>query len=295
MIMALPNTFEKGIRSVHDEPKEVLGEIYHSARFNAFYTYVRFAEDVEVGDAVRTKYGLYKKDNLSPITSGGSVYANAGTREITEHDANFLTSLQDAGVPRVPNWRDMTEIFINNGAGFGQHGVVQEFNAKTLNILWYSDVAATKGLYTDGRLTTALGADTDYIITAPWLVEKTGNTTDADDLGDVNGIVIVPAKKHQYALIAHCSTEFVKVSSAVKAGQMLYVTETGATEEGEGEVPAATATLPRIRVKPYATCLHDTPANNLVRANVYCTPIAIVPDLTRQSVRGFRRPGKVAA
>lgn len=284
MIMALPNTFEKGIRSIHDEPKMDLGEIYHSARFNTFYTYVRFAENVEVGDAVRTKYNLLDR---GPSTSR---VAAKGSRQIIEADATFLTTLEDAGVPRIPNWRDMTEIYIDGNTGVGQHGVVQQFNNTTLNVLWYSNDPATRGLYTDGTLDTALANDSNYVITAPWLVEKTGNTTPADDLGDVNGIVIVPAKKHQYGLITHCSTDFVKVSGAVKAGQMLYVDEVGTTDEGEGEVPAAAP-----RFKPYATCLHAAAANTLVRANVYCTPISIVPDLSHQAARGFRRPGKLVA
>lgn len=293
MITALPGTFEEGYRSVHDEPEMALGECWHSNDLAIYTTYVRFAEAVEVGDAVRTKYGLYSKTNMSPKTSGGSDYPAAKSTTIEEHDATYLTSL--AGVPTKPDYRDFSEIAIVGGTGAGQHGVIQDYSNKLLNILWYSDDSNSKGAYTDGLLTTALGSDTDYVVTAPWYVEK------CDGPGIVNGVVLAKAKKDEYGLILWCGTDFVKVGEAVTAGQRLYVDSenTDANTEGEGFVPALRAdSLANIRTDitnklltgHYATALHAGAANALVRAYIECTPISIVPELPREQARSFPRP-----
>lgn len=292
MITALPGTFEEGIRSIHKEPEMALGEYYHSNDLNIHTTYVRFAEDVKVGDAVRTKYGLYSKTNMSPTVSGGSAYAAKGSMQITEHDATYLTSL--AGVPPKPDFRDYAEIAIYGGTGAGQHGVIQDYSNKILNILWYSDAAATKGVFVNGQLTTALGSDTDYVITAPWYVEK------ADGPGIVNGVVLANAKKDDYGLIIWCGTDFVKAGEAVTAGQSLYVDSAGtdANSEGKGYTPGPSniaGVLAQLSMNPYATALHAGAADALVRAYIECTPISIVPELPRQQVRGFERPRKSIA
>lgn len=279
MITALPGTFEEGIRSIHDEPEMALGEYFHSNDLNIHTTYVRFSEAVKVGDAVRTKLGLYSKTNMSPTVSGGSAYAAAGSMQITEHDATYLSSL--AGVPPKPDYRDFAEIAIVGGTGAGQHGVIQDYSNKILNILWYSDDSNTKGVYTTGQLTTALDGTTDYVITAPWYVEKALATAGQ---GLVNGVALANAKKDQYGLIIWCGMDFVKVGSAVDAGDALVISTTS-TDEGEGVDPSAATIYP-----PYATAVHAGANNSLVRSTIHCTPISIVPELPRQQVRGFERP-----
>ena len=275
MITALPGTFEEGYRSVHREPQEALGECWHSNDLNIMTSYVRFSEDVDIGDAVRTKFNLYSKTNLSPQESGGSVYAPAGSMQIIEHDANYLTSLD--GIPPRPSYRDMSEIHIVGGTGVGQHGIIDIYSDKVLNVLWYSDDDATKGKYTDGLLTTALDATSDYVITAPWYVEKAIG-------GVVNGVVITKAKAKEYALVITSGRDFVKVQEAVTAGQTVYPAAASA-DEGEGEVPTAVPLFPA-----YATVEHAGAAESLVRANIYAQPISIVAELPRQQVRGFPRP-----
>ena len=279
MITALPGTFEEGIRSIHDAPEMALGEYYHSNDLNIHTSYVRFSEAVKVGDAVRTKYGLYSKTDLSPTVSGGSAYAAAGSMQITEHDATYLTSL--AGVPPNPDYRDFAEIAIVGGTGAGQHGILQDYSNKILNILWYCDDSNTKGKYTTGQLTTALDGTSDYVITAPWYVEKVNA---AAGVGTVNGVVLADAKKDQYGLILWCGEDFIHVQEAVTAGQTMYP-YVGSADDGEAEQPTSVPLFPA-----FATVLHAGAADALVRAQIYAKPISIVPELPRQQVRGFERP-----
>lgn len=280
MITALPGTFEQGYRSIHDEPQMSLGEHWHSNDLNINTSYVRFSEDVAVGDALRTKYGFYSK-TLSPQVSGGSVYAPAGSMQIIEHDATFLVSL--AGVPPLPSYRDMAEIHIVGGTGVGQHGVIDTYTNKVLNILWYSDDTNTKGVYTDGLLTTALDDTSDYVIIAPWYMEKAVG-------GIVNGVALANAKKDEYGNIIWCGRDFVQVNEDVLAGSTI----TPSSTTGEGELSDATTVFPA-----YATAEHaGTKVGStelLVRANIYAKPISIVPELPRQQVRGFERPRKAIA
>lgn len=288
MITALPKTFEDGLRSIHTEPEMPLGEVFHSTDEMIYTSYVRFAEAVDVGDAVRTKYGLYTKNNLSPQASGGSVYAPVGSELITEHDATYLTSLADSlttnpAMPPNPEYRDYGEIAIVGGTGAGQHGVVHEYTNKVLNIRWYSNDSAknTLGKYTDGTLTTALDATSDYVITAPWYVEKVDAAAGA---GTVNGVVLARAKKGEYGLIIYCGTNFIKVQEAVTAGQTIYP-HVGSSDDGEGDQPAAVPLF-----DSYATVLHAGAANALVRAQIRCQPVSIVPNLPQMQDRGFDRP-----
>lgn len=282
MITALPKTFEEGIRSIHDDPQMALGEYYHSNDLAIHTSYVRFAEDVNVGDAVRTKFGLYSKTNISTETNGGSTYPAKGSMQITEHDATYETSLADGltlkpALPRKPDYRDYAKIAIVGGTGAGQHGILQDYTNKILNILWYD----TDGLYKTGRLTTALGSSTDYVIWAPWYVEQ------CDGPGITNGVSLVKAKKGQYGLIIWCGDELVKVTDAVTAGTTLYV-DPADDDAGQAGIPPAT--VAGVRPGAFATAHHAGAADSLVQATIYAKPISIVPELPRGQVRGFARP-----
>ena len=296
MITALPKTFEYGYQTVHDTPQMALGEYWHSNDLNIHTSYVRFGEDVEIGEAVRSRFSLYSKTNLSPMVSGGSVYAAAGTMQIEEHDAAYLTSLADGltehpALPSKPDYRDYAEIAIVGGTGEGQRGIITDFSDKILNILWYSDAAGEKGKYTTGQLTTALAGDSDYVISAPWYVVK------CDGPGVVNGVVVAKAKKGQYGLVIWCGTDFVFVGEQVAAGDMLYVDpqNSSAYSAGKGYTPEGTTVanaFSRLNARPYATALYAGDQTSLIRSHIHCTPISVMPELPRQQVRGFEHPRK---
>ena len=136
MIFGLPAIFEKGFRDLHDEPQATLGECYMSNTDGRVMTYIRYAEDVEEGDAMKVKAAVLLKSNMSPKTSGGSDYPAAGSITIQEHDAAYLTSL--AGVPPESPRRAFAKIAIHSGTGAGQRGYITHYTDKVLNIRWYS-------------------------------------------------------------------------------------------------------------------------------------------------------------
>lgn len=263
MIFALDQTSEKGYREIHDEPAHRLGEWWLSKRMNKCLYYVKFAEDLREGDAVRTKYIVYAKANMSPRTLAGSDYPAAGTSVIYEHDANYLTQL--AGIPPNPTTHDYAMIAITSGAGVGQRGYIESYSDKQLNIRWYE-----KG----GVLRSPLGSSTDYVIYAPWYVEKGDARTGGGPT--LNGIVVSTddeAKKDKYGWIVNHGRAPVRVSVAVTAGQQLYIGNTTATE-GEGEPIAATDVG-----DAFATAEHATDADTLVECQVYCKPLSIIDNI----------------
>ena len=255
MQFSLPKEFGKGVKDVHSDPFTELGVKYMSHGDDNLYRYVRFSEDFVQGQQVQTKPSIYSKTNLSPQTSGGSVYAPAGTRKITEHDATYLTSL--AGLPsgEVP-FLAHGIIAIVGGAGAGQSGVIQSYSNTTMNIDWYEAGQALK---------TALDATSDYIIYAPWYVQE----ADADDSGSVNGVVVSEsAKKDEYGFVIENGRERVRAAVALAAGASLSPGDATA-EEGEAEpILAADA------YDAFATAEYVAAAGSLVWCNIYCKPIS---------------------
>ena len=276
-VFGLPTIFEDGYRDLHDEPKVALGGCFVSNVDDVKLSYVRFSEDVEEGDTVRTKFDHYTKTNLSPQTSGGSVYAPAGTQRIKEHDATYKTSL--AGIPEEPTLRDYAKIAITDGTGAGQRGYITHYTDKVLNIRWYDT--------DDGTLKTALDETSDYAIWAPWYVERAFSDAAAATTGIVNGVVLArSAKKDQYGFIGVEGDFPVQVNVAVEAGDFLIPALT--TDQGEGEKLAAADVVP-----PYATVHHTGAANALVEATVYCKPISIVREIAESRIAGTPRPEAV--
>lgn len=296
MIFALEGQFEDGIHTVHDEPEMTLGEHWHSPDLVSDFSYLRYAEDVKIGDTIRTKYNLYSKTNLSPQTDGGSTYAPAGSMQITEHDATYLTSL--AGIPKEPTYRDYGIIVITGGAGAGQQGIITTYTNKKLNITWMED-----GMFTDGTLKTALDNTSDYVIYAPWYVEKVSDvaSTAVDTIAEVmalrnvvNGVSVVNADKDEYGLARWCGNGPVRVTGTVAAGQTLFPGITPGTTLGTA---ATDQTSPLL--SPYATVEHahtfqtGADAKNLVQANIYAKRIGIVPEPPQHINRAFKRPYQI--
>lgn len=273
-IFGLPSIFEEGYKTLHDAPKQDLGSCYVMNTDDTTLVYVRFAEDVQEGDAVRMKFNHYEKSNLSPQADGGSVYAPAGSQKITEHDATYETSL--AGIPKEPTLRDYALIRVVGGTGAGQEGYITHYTNKVLNIRWYDQ--------DDGTLKTALDATSDYAVWAPWYVERAYSNAAAATIGPVNGIVLTrSAKKDQYGLIGVEGNFRVRVDEAVAAGDILIPDLTA--NQGQGVKPGADDT-----VQPYATVHATAAADSLVRATVYAQKISIVEEIAESQVRGFERP-----
>ena len=179
-VFGLPAIFEEGEKTIHDKPQMALGACFGANVDDVLYTYVRFAENVQEGDVMRTKLDHYTKSGLSPKTSGGTDFPAAGSQIISEHDATYLTSL--AGIPPEPSNRDYAIIAITGGAGAGQRGYITHYTDKVLNVRWYDT--------DDGTLKTALGSNSNYVIYAPWYFAQAAANADAAARASVNGVVL---------------------------------------------------------------------------------------------------------
>ena len=274
-IFGLPAIFEKGVGDVHDEPQMALGGCYISNTDDAIYTYVRFAEDVQQGAAMQTKYNHYSKQNLSPQTNGGTVYAPAGSREITEYNATYLTSL--AGFPTEPTHRDYARIRVQSGAGIGQEGYITNYTDTVLKIGWYDS--------DDGTLKTALDGTSDYLVWAPWYMQEARSDAAAARIAAVNGVVIAEsAKKDQYGFVGVEGDFPVLVNAVLTAGDPLIPDVIA--NKGKGTLPDAADI-----VNTYATVQSNTTAaNTLVTATVYAQRISQVKQIAEGLVRGFPVP-----
>lgn len=279
-IFGLPSIFEEGYKTLHDEPKQALGSCYVSNTDDKMYSYVRFAEDVKEGHAVRTKFEHFNKANISPATSGGSDFPAAGSQKISEHDAAYETSL--AGIPKEPTLRDNAFIRIYGGTGIGQEGYITHYTNKVLNIRWYDT--------NDGTLKTALGADSDYEVWAPWYMEKAYSNAAAAVIGPVNGVVLTDAKKNQYGLIGVRGIFRVMVSGGATVDRGRHLIPALTAQQGEGVAPGADDVI-----APYATLQAHSAnsADGLVLASVHAVPIAIVEEISESLIRGFERPAAV--
>jgi hypothetical protein len=261
--VSLPKEFGKGVRDVHNEPFMNVGECYMRHRTDNLYRYVRFTEDVAEGHAMASHLELYEKTNLSPQVDGGSVYAPAGTRKITEHDATYLDSLDGLPAGEVPFFAHGV-IVITGGAGIGQSGVIQSYSDKTMNIDWYEEGQALK---------TALTGTSDYVVYAPWLVRRTHQ----DYGGSVNGVVVAEtAKKGEYGFLLERGRGRVYIENAVERGDSLTVS-TAVTEEGPTEDTGEAEEIAAGDVQDaFATV--ETPAadDSLAWCQVYCKPMSVV-------------------
>ncbi|MCY3739898.1 MAG: hypothetical protein OXH00_02640 [Candidatus Poribacteria bacterium] len=286
-VFGVPTIFEGPYKDVHDDPIVALGGCFMSNVDDVLMTFVRFSEDVEEGDAIRTKY-----DHLAPADNAANSFRDAndeivpaGSTYVDVMDANFLTAL--AGIPDEPTLRDYAKIAIRSGDGAGQRGYITHYTNTRLNVRWYDT--------DDGTLKTAIGNDGNSGITstslfsiyAPWYVERAFSDAANATEGTVNGIVLArSAKANQYGFVGVEGDFPVKVNVAVDAGDILIPALTAS--QGEGETPAAADVI-----DAYATVQHAGVANTLVEATVYCRKISIVREIAESLVRGFDRPEAV--
>lgn len=293
MIFALEGQFEDGIHTVHDEPEMALGEHYHSADLVSDFSYVRFAEAVEIGDVVRTKYDLH---SVTKTGADGTdiTYAAAGSMQIVDTDGDFLDEL--SGIPKEPSYRDYGIIAVTAALeGKDQQGVITTYTDTKLNITWFED-----GMFKDGTLKTALKYDDTgtltYVVYAPWYVEK------VDGPGVVNGVSAVKAAKDEYGLIRWCGNGPVKVEGAVARGDTLYPVSGGkgstvpdfdAATDGGPTDAELTALKNQLR-NTFATVEHAGADEQLVQAQIYAKRIGIVPEPPQHINRSFKRPYQIA-
>jgi len=272
-VFGLPSIFEDGYKTIHDDPQQALGSCYVMNTDDVKLSYVRFSEDVRVGDAVRTKYDHYTGDISEAVA--------VGTQKI--EGSSFKTNL--AGIPEEPTLRDYAKISIVDGPGAGQQGYITHYTDTVLNIRWYNT--------DDGALKTPLTTGSDYAIWAPWYVERAFSDAVNATKGTVNGIVIAGAKKDQYGLIAVEGDFPVQVNMDVNAGDLLIPGLTA--NQGEGDILSGADAPP-----PYATVNHSLDLSDvasgelhLVEATVYCKPISIVREIAESLIRGTPRPEAV--
>ena len=279
-VFGLPSIFEDGEKTIHDKPQMALGACFGSNTDDTMLTYVKFSELVREGDVMRTKFNQHR-GTLSPATSGGTDFPAAGSQIITEHDANYLTTLGNGATGFIPepNLRGYPMISITGGTGAGQRGYITHYTNKVLNIRWYDT--------DDGTLKTALAADSTYTIWAPWYLDKSLADAGAARKASANGIVLArSAEANKYGLVGVRGNFPVKVEGSVQAGDVLIPSV--AANKGTG-TRAAADDIP----KPFATCQHDGADGTLVECTVYCEQISIVREVAEGLIRGFDRPEAV--
>ena len=269
MIFALDQTSEKGFREIHDEPAHRLMEEWYSTRMNKMLYYVKFAENVVEGQAVRTRFTVYAKSNISPMTAGGSDYPAAGSSDIIENDANYLSSL--AGLNPQPTMHDYPIIAITSGAGEGQQGYIESYSNKKLLVKWYEE---------GGNLRTALGATTDYVIYAPWYVEL-ADTAAQSGGGGVNGVAVTNANAGQYGWIINRGRGRVLLGADLTTAVSIGIQVKPGTGGAAGRaIPIAAADT----FNAFATIEHLGATGNLVQASIHCSPLSIIDDVPEEFI-----------
>ncbi len=280
-VFGLPAIFEEGEKTIHDKPQMALGSCFGSNTDDTMLTYVKFSEAVAEGDVMRMKPNHYSKTNLSPATAGQSDFPVAGSQIITENDANYLTTLGngDTGLLPEPNLRGYAKIAIIDGAGAGQRGYITHYTNKVLNIRWYDT--------DDGTLKTALDGTSDYVVYAPWFLDKAFADNAAARAGSVNGIVLArEAEANKYGLVGVRGSFPVRVQDPVVAGDVLVpsviATKGRAARAGADDIPST-----------FATCQHNGASGSLVECTVYCEQISIVREIAESLIPGTPRPEAV--
>ena len=274
-IFGLPAIFEKGFRDLHDEPQAVLGQCYMSNRDDLLLCYVRFAEDVDEGECLRSKLALYSKNNISPKTDGGTDFPAAGSTTIQEHDANYETAL--AGIPKDSPLRAFGKISIVGGAGAGQRGYITHYTNKVLNVRWYSPS-------TDSALAVALASNSDYVIWAPWYMEKAATNALAATSGIANAVAVTDAKKDKYGFVGVDGDLPVRIGSISVSPNSLLIPGTG-SDRGRGVIADAADVPPA-----FAIANSSGPIDGLVDATVFCKRISAIEQLPEFAHRAFDRP-----
>ena len=196
---SLPRADDEGVVAQHDEPYAPLGSIYQDAETGYFWQYLKAAEALAFGQAVRPYYNIH-------TVTGLSTAAPAGSRELIDANENFLTSL--ARVKTQSRWKEMAMLTVVGGTGIGQRGTIIEIQQERLVVEWDS---------TDGGLATALDTTSNLEIFAPWLARTT--VADTATIGFVQRPDGYEQDKYFWAL--YCGTGTYHTGGAVARGNAL--------------------------------------------------------------------------
>lgn len=276
-IFALPHSYgeERKDRtwSVFDKPQMEMGECFRVERDQMDAQYVRFAEDVDQGDALTVKTDLL---SITAGASDGNIVA--GTNKITFAAASTLATMisnglwtNDSDLKEMRGYALLRAIDTAPTPDVVRRGIVTDFTATSFDVIWDTD---------DGRLDVALAdATTSFTLTAPWLVEKAGATD----------VVVAYAqrasKSKEYALVLVDGVGYNKANAAVAAGAPLY--PAGADGEVDDEAGGTQPEPPT----SYALTV-GTLADEVIWAKVKAFGISKVPFFPESFLRSHRRPGE---
>lgn len=273
MIFAQTHSFAEkrgdGLWSRHDEPQMELGEAFNAQRDNVYTSYIRYGEDVEVGDLLKSK------SDLLALTSAGVLDGDlaVGTKKIPLAAASTLSSIISGGL-----FTDATDLKEMRGhallravdtAGSTRRGIVIGIKAQSLDVIWLTD---------DGTLDVAMAdATTSIELQAPWILEKAGATDHVVAVSQAAG------KAKEFGLVLYCGFGAIKAGAAVVAGAPLRPVAGGeADDETGGTQPEAVI----------ASALTAGANDEVIWANIDCKPISKIPFQADPFLRGTKRPGE---
>ena len=283
MIFALPHSYgeERNQRtwSRFDTPQMAMGECYENKRDAILANYIRFAEDVDQGDALT----FHEPYALAAGSMDGN--APAGSNEI-----DLAADLASSTIMTNGLWLTLsdydTDTDLRETRGYGsiraidtaptpdvvRRGTVINYTKRKLYVIWHTD---------DGNLDVALAdATTSFSITLPWLFEKVSAATQT-----VFAYAQQAAKQKDFGLVQNNGRGVVKVASAVAARDVLYPTATAG--QLDDELPAT------IHGPASATAVHAaTVAGEVIEALIHAPPISKEPFYPEAFLRGQRRPGE---
>ena len=277
-IFAIPHTFSMnrtdGIWSRHDDPQMELGECYYSEKDAVKTCYIRYGEDVAVGDA------LTSRAVLQALAAGaGSGDLAVGTDVIEFPSGTFTTLLNDGLFTNDYNLRELRGhalLSAYDSAGpTSRQAIVISIKANELKVIW---------LTPKGTLDVALAdATTKFDLSAPWILDK------AEPGQDVVAIAQVAGEAKEFGLVLSDGLGRIQANNAIAAGATLYVTEAGSTDEGEVDDPATA----QVQASIGRSLTPATARGELIWAHLWCKPISKIPYQSAPFFRGTRRPGEI--
>lgn len=274
MIFAQTHSFAEkradGLWSRHDTPQMELGEAFNAQRDNLFTTYIRYGEDVGVGDFLTSRYDLLSISDGTALDGALAV----GTKEIKFAATSTLNTILSDGLFEddydLKELRGHAVLTVVNGTTL-RSAVVIGIKEKRLDVIWLTEAGTLDVAFADH-------ADTKLDMQAPWIYKKAGATD------TVNAIAQVSGKKKNFGLVLYCGIGRIKANAAIARGAPIYPTAGG---EGDDE---AGGTQPE---PPIATAITAaTAADQLIWANINCKPISKIPFQADPFLRGTKRPGE---
>lgn len=274
MIFAQTHSFAEsrgdGLWSRHDEPQMELGEAFNAQRDNVFTSYIRYGEDVAIGDLLKSK------NDLLALTSAGVLDGDlaVGTKQIPLAATSTLSSILSDGL--FTNDTDLKEMrgyallrAVDTAGPTYRRAIVIGIQAQRLDVIW---------LTSKGTLDVALAdATTSIELQAPWILEKAGATD------HVVAVAQAAGKKKEFGLVLYCGFGAIKAGAAIAAGAPLRPIASGeADDEAGGTQPEAVI----------ASALTAGLDDEVIWANIDCKPISKIPFQADPFLRGTKRPGE---